>query len=221
MAEQNGRFTASSTADLEKLTDLIHKLLNIAWGENWGVFSEESPTDNAAEQHRLPHITYSLVSRKKAANMGVKHQTFAAFPDPDHEGETITPQRTWFDCKLEFCIYANTNKESRIWAQRFEEFMETYKGYFKQEGVSEILFEEELIPMMNTSYRQDLPRRTIMYFVRIERITEIRSFELSQVDTVINEPEQRPLVPLGSIQTNVKTHLGNNFLDLYNENFPR
>lgn len=230
--EESCRLTAKTTADLEKLTDMIHKLLNIVWGESWGIFSEESPTDNDAEKACLPHITYNLVNRVHTDKKTVKWSRFASEPDPLHKGETITHYKCWFTCNVEFTIYDDTNKGARVTTQKFEEFMETYIGYFKQEGISEILFKEETAPGVNSDYRQDLPYRTLRYEIRIERTMTISSYDLNQVDIKLSEIDVDMQVqhPSGNIdeyassltQDNaVKTHLGpSNFLDLYNQNFP-
>lgn len=224
------RLTAHGAADLEKFTDMICKLLNIAWGNDWGIFSEENPTGNNPEETPLPHITYNLISRRSTEKRGLKGQTFAPIPDPEHEGETITPVRQWFDCIVEFCIYARTNAEATRLAQRFEEFMYTYRGFFKDEGITEIIFEEERAPEVNSLYRQDIPHRTIRYLVRIERIIEIRSYELRQVGLSLNRVDlhlQAGDMEFDSVfddsptPTRVQADLGNEFLDLYHKNFPR
>jgi hypothetical protein len=230
---ENSKFTAKSNADLEKLTDMIHKLLNIVWGEGWGVFSEESPTDNDAEKAPMPHITCKLVDRTHTDNKAVKWSKFASEPDPEHEGETISSQRCWFTCELEFVIHAVTNREARIIAQRFEEFMETYVGYFKQEGVSEIIFKREKAPNVDSSTRQDIPHRSLCYQVRIERIITVSSYQLKQVDLMLKEVDVdvelvQPDGATDNFQSTfnddsepVRTHLGpSNFLDIYNKEFP-
>lgn len=209
---------------MEKLTDMIYSLLKIVWGEDWGTFSEEKPTDNDPDTQKLPHITYSLAHRQHMANRTVKRTQFASEPDPEHEGHNITYHKNWFTCELHFTIYHDTNKGARQIAERFEEFMDTYVGYFKQEGVSEIIFKEELAPNVNSDYRQDLPYRTLIYEANIERTLVIRSYDLHQVDLVLLESKPKTAddaeSPTDESQS-VITNLGlNNFLELYNQNFP-
>ena len=42
-------------------------------------------------------------------------------------------------------------------AERLEVFIESYRGYFKELGISEIIFQEEFSPGVSSQYRQDLP----------------------------------------------------------------
>lgn len=218
-------YTAKSTSDLEKFTNLLDQMLRIVWGEGWGVFSPENPTTNEATQTILPHITYNLIRRTITDGRGLKGQVFGSIPDPEHPGETITPIRQWFDCEMEFCVYAKTNKEALEWATRFEQLMDTYRGLFKEEGITEIVFEEENAPDVNSKYRQDIPHRTIRYIVRIERIVEIKSFELKQVGVQLKKLRLKTktngdeyITDIEKDDKQVKTHLGNkSFLDLYNE----
>lgn len=232
MAEDE-RLTAKDTADLDKLTDMIYKLLDIAWGDKWGVFSEERPTDNDADNTPLPHITYNLIHRVHTEKKTVKWQQFASEPDPIHKGETITQYKCWFTCQVDFTVYDDTNRGARLTAQRFEEFMETYIGYFKQEGISEIIFKSEKAPDVSSSYRQDIPYRTLCYEVRIERILAVSSYDLHRVDVILHDVDvdMNVVKPDGTLidtyqsefydENPVKTHLGSsNFLDVYNKNFP-
>jgi len=228
----DSRLTANGSADLESLTDMVHKLLDIAWGDHWGTFSEEKPVDNDADKATMPYIAYNLINRVHTANKTIKWQQFATEPDPLHKGETLTSYRCWFTCQVEFTIFDDTNRGATRLARKFEEFMETYIGYFKQEGISEIVFKEEKAPNVSTLYRQDLPYRTLAYEVRIERIMMISSYDLNRVDIVLNEVDVDLTVqhPSGNIDhyeselTNnnpVTTHLGpSGFLDVYNKNFP-
>lgn len=211
------RYTADSTADVEKLTDMIHKLLNAVWGSDWGVFSDDDPTDNDSLQAPMPHITYNLVSRRVSDEKALKRKELETLPDHDNPGHNITKYSMYFDCELEFAIYAQSRIEATRTAQRFEEFMEDYKGYFKQQGISEILFLEESRPNVSTEYRQDIPHRIVTYFVRIERISLTRSVHLKEVTTtVIVDSQLTEHVP-----PKIETPPSGSFLDMYNTHFPK
>lgn len=217
------RFTANGTADIEDLTDSIHRLLNAVRGVGWGVFSSEYPTDNDPDNNPMPHVTYSLDRRVHTKDRNVKAQRFASVPDPEHRGENIQIYRTWFDCDLQFEIFADSNLDAMREAQRFEEFIEAYKGYFKEQGISEMVFKEERKSGVSNEYRQTFPKRTIVYTVRIERVQEIRSIDLKHVEGVVkvgsNEKED---VLFQSCPDGANPQdLGNsNFLDIYYDNFP-
>lgn len=231
MSEEIARFTASGAADLEKFTDMIEKLLNATWGPDWGTFSEEYPTGNTPEKNPMPHITYNLVLRKKTPGRSLKTTQFESVPDPEHEGETITTNREWFDCEIEFTVFGRTNRESRKVAEEFEALIDQCKGFLKNEGVSEILFDEEAAAGLGGSSRQGLPQRILRYKVRIERITLKRSYALKQIGlklqavdvdvTVENEGYSvSPGVPQAGLSHISKTG-SSDFLSIYEQNFPK
>jgi hypothetical protein len=190
------RLRADGNLDLDQFTDLIKETLDKVWGRDWGTFSDENPTDNDPSEALMPHITYNLVERTIAGEMGAaKRKFFDQEEDPDNPGHHITHYRIWFNCELEFCIYAKTRREAMKLAQRFEIFMEDYTGYFMQKGVSHINFQVERSPQVSSEYRQDIPHRTVRYSVRIERITTVRSIDVTQVTTDVVVTDQVQLTP--------------------------
>lgn len=228
------RSLADDNCDLDGFTDLIHDLLNRVWGPNWGIFTSESPTGNDPEVSPTPHITYNLLRREPADKKSLKRKQFKTFADKDNPGHNITLYRQWFDCAMEFVVYTKTNKEATRVAQRFEEFMETYTGYFKQKGVSEIVFNSEEGPSVSSESRQDIPHRTVRYFVRIERITPVRSIHLKQIDIIIDDDEPQLAVLPDTVSYGEETNdeLENQtvesqqtdqdeFLGLYKQHFPK
>lgn len=236
MSEENQRLVADGSADLEKFTDLIEKLLLATWGADWGTFSEEFPTGNTPEDNPMPHITYSLLSRKKLPGRSLKKQGFESYDDPEHPGERIIPSREWFECAFEFNLYERTNRDSRKLSERFEELIERYKGFLKKQGISEILFDEEAAGGIGGSSRQGLPHRVLRYKVHIERITYVRSHELKQIEVLLDAVNldlqmhdegytarfgENPH-GLSNISSNGATHMGgSDFLSVYEHNFPK
>lgn len=229
------RLTADSTADLEKLTDMVEQLTYAVWGPDWGVFSEEYPTGNEPEVTKLPHITYLLSSRVRKPGSSLKPQVFNSFPDPEHKGETITLSREWFVCELEFHVYAQTNHDSRKLSEKLEALIELYKGHFKLQGVTEFLFLEEIYSESGGSDRQGIPKRVLRYKVTTERITESRSYELRQIALKIEAialnlkaGEQGYAARFGkephglsNISNKEIQAAGNDFLSIYEKNFPK
>lgn len=61
--------------------------------------------------------------------------------------------------------YITANKVMRD----FEELMFRYSGYFKQQGVAEILFKSRFSDKNYDYYRQNLSVRSLQYYVEIER----------------------------------------------------
>lgn len=74
-----------------------------------------------------------------------------------------------FKCVIQFNIigsdYITANKVMRD----FEELMFRYSGYFKQQGVAEIVFKSRFSDKNYDYYRQNLSVRSLQYYVEIER----------------------------------------------------
>lgn len=74
-----------------------------------------------------------------------------------------------FKCVIQFNIigsdYITANKVMRD----FEELMFRYAGYFKQQGVAEIVFKSRFSDKNYDYYRQNLSVRSLQYYVEIER----------------------------------------------------
>lgn len=234
----DGHYSADDTADIEKLTDMVETLLKAVWGSDWGIFSEDSPTgfsgdDSDSTKIKLPHITHDLVSRVPMEDRTVKWTAFDSFPDPENPGHNITMYKQWFECELQFDLYHKTKKEARRLAQRFEEFMNTYIGYFKKQGVQEIIFLSEESPKTESFARQEMAKRTLTYYVRIERISAVRSAHLKQIADTIkvgdepleftlpdSEPQPAPVQAFQSSSSNELAHKGSNdFLSLYKKHY--
>lgn len=174
------RTVADSSADLVKLTDMIHALLRKAWGDEWQTrFGPEYPKKADME---APFIAYHTKSRVYTTGRGVKPRLFEEAPDPKHIGHTIGLYMQSFDCQMQFDIFHQTGKDADALLQRFEEFLTTYTGYFKQNGIDEFLFQEQLEDDYDFRWRENYYVRSLVYFVRVQRITPIPTYVLHTVE---------------------------------------
>lgn len=175
-----------NVGSFDEAMELIHTLWTKIHPEC--VFSEDEPSHNDSEDVPLPHIVYDMTYREHTEQMsdGRKPRIIQVKPDPEQPGHNLTEATEFFDCVAEFVIYANTNRQAREWAEKFELFILTYTGYFKQKGIQEIVFLNEQRPEVSTKYRQDLPHRVLHYLVRIQRSRMLRSIRLSEIETEVS-----------------------------------
>jgi hypothetical protein len=212
---------ASGTVDgLDQFTTIIKTIIDKAWGATWGTFTNEWPVGNDPTTLPLPQITYELFHRVPSKSMkSIKPRLMETIPDPDVPNGTIDVYRQWFDCLVDFGIWHKTNMEAEALKQKFEDFMLAYSGYFKQQGVSELLFVAEMQPSVSTKWRQDIPHRALRYLVRIERVTPVRSTTISELFTnvVVHNPQQTG----GTVITEYPVNQAiDPFLQIYNRNYP-
>lgn len=176
---------------LDNLVDTIRRLLDSAWGPGWGVFTDEVTSFNDPESLKLPYIVFHLLSRMPNKELTpLKKKFFNTFVDPLYPSHNIEVWRKWYDCKVAFYCYARTNREARYWANKLEAFIDTYVGYFKEAGLSEMIFlgEEE---MERTSASSGLLAvRSLLYSVRVEEIRIVRGKLLEDLSIQVKQEKQ-------------------------------
>ena len=175
--------------DVEQLALLLKKLCNSAWGDDWGELSPDLKRGEDASKIILPQITVELNEKDIADGKPLKPQLTDIIKETDEEGnptgDSFLIYRQWYDCIVEFNIYANTNQEARKIQKKFESLISVYTGYLKRNGVSEILFSKETSPKNSLNYNERVPMRCIYYYVRFESITSVRQSVINKINTSI------------------------------------
>lgn len=164
-------YRANGNIDIEGFTDKLKELLDKVWGNKWGEFTMESPTGQNPDNIPLPVITFGVVHRVPSkGKIGLKGRPTEIYTDPENSDYSLILNRKWFDCQIEFLFFHSTNLDARKLMQRFEIFMETYVGYFKEAGISELIFQEEVDSQLSSKYKDGLPSTCLHYTLVIERI---------------------------------------------------
>jgi len=162
---------ANGNIDIEGFTDKLKFLLNEVWGDTWGDFTMEGPTGKDPNNSKLPVITFDVVHRiPSKGKTGVKIRPTELILDSENDDYTLILNRKWFDCTVEFMFFNSTNREARRLMERFETFMDTYVGYFKEAGISEMIFQEEVDSRLSKKYNDGIPSTCLHYLMVIERI---------------------------------------------------
>lgn len=182
------RLKAQGNIDVEGFTDRLKALLDEAWEDDWGEFTWESPTDNDPENAMMPVISFDVVSRAPSkGKAGVKARPTEVILDPDNEDYTLILHRQWFDCTVEFLIFHRTNREANALMSRFEAFLDAYKGFFKEQGVSEMIFQGEFDSRLSRKYKDGMPSSCLHYFIVFERILVERIRTTKELRTKITQ----------------------------------
>lgn len=211
--DYGGRLSSNgNVADFDDAMEMIHTLWNKVHAEC--SFSEIEPLGTNPESINLPAVVYNLVHRKHSEHFstGGKPKQINIFPDPEQEGCNIIQASEWFDCTVDFTVYASTKKDVKDWMKNLENFLLAYTGYFRDSGIQEILFQEEGPISVSTEYRQDLPHRRLRYLVRIQRIQNIRTIKLDDVDVKVTMPNRNNT-------GKVEIYPESEFMNLYKKNY--
>lgn len=205
---RSGMQTARGSVDFDQFTDKMKELLKKAWGENWGTFSHDEPTGNDPSEIILPMITYDTYERVRSeSHKSLEPIKFDRVKDESTK-DIVDLYRMWFDVETDFKIYHDTNREARILMNDFEEFLWLYKSYFKEIGISDIIFLAEPKPQVVTKFQQEIPERTLRYLIRVERISTKRVGSLDHIDTVANDRNDTPLKRTG-VTSDINRHYKN------------
>lgn len=200
-------YVSTGTMDLDDFSDKVSELLEMVRPDV--TFTMDEPTGNDPEGVTLPVITFDTYERVRSKSFkSLEPILFDHVKNPDFPGSTLKLYRMWFDTEVEFHIFHQTNREARTLLNEFEDFLFTYKGHFKELGISDMIFLAELPPTVITKWQMDVPRRTLRYLVRIERITTVRSNNLKFGSVDVN-------VDKGSVNKDSVNYDSNRLMDHY------
>lgn len=174
---------------LDGFVDTLRRLLDAAWGPDWGELGEEVSDFTDPENVKLPQVVFHLLSRVPNKEFSpLKKRYSDTLPDPLYPGYHVEVWRRWYDCKIAFHCYARTNREARHLANKLAVFLDTYAGYFKEQGLSELLFLGEEEPERTRMAAGSLPVRTLLYLVRVEEVYVVRGKTLEEIIIETSRP---------------------------------
>ena len=188
---QSFRHVADSNIDdLEQLAEILKRLCNAAWGNNWGELSPDLKKGENSSEIIVPQIVLDINTRDIAEGIGGLKPTLVDIIKETDEngqetGDAFLIYRQWFDTNVEFNIYGRTNREARKLQKKFESLLSVYSGYLKRNGISEIFFEREVSPKSSLNYKESTPMRCIYYYIRFESIIPIRQSLINSINLEI------------------------------------
>lgn len=128
-----------------------------------------------------PIITYQTISRIPTRELKPM-QRYGIVDKKANVIGTVYAQR--YECIVQFNIFASVYNLAEEVMSSFEDMMIKYTGYFKRNGVAELLFKEEIADSDYNLYRQVVSVRNIRYKVHVDKIYD----NLSPIiqDAIIN-----------------------------------
>lgn len=130
-----------------------------------------------------PYITFKVISRHP-------HKEYKPIPrediiecDEHNEQRYGTIYGQTFDCIVQFNIFASENRAANKVMETFEELMISYAGYFKEQGVRDLYFKEQITDTDYNNFRETLSVRNLRYYVQIEKLMVIFNRRVLDVKT--------------------------------------
>lgn len=130
----------------------------------------------------FPTITYRIVHRKLSEGFkDLKPRPRGTIRHPYMEGEYIELYGQMFEVSVEFCVYSLSAEEADELVMELEEFLQTYAGFFKKNGVQEILFHSQGEDEVLTEGRVGAAKRKLLYTMRFEKLIVRFLNEIQQI----------------------------------------
>ena len=166
---------ADKNCDLDDLFAMINKLVVKALKKDNVEFNPDEGARFVVDQQvpiNHPIIQFDVISYEPKLELKPRVINQFIEESDDKNDRWKRHGQVWsqrFKCVIQFNIigsdYITANKVMR----NFEELMFRYSGYFKQQGVAEIVFKSRFSDKNYDYYRQNLSVRSLQYYVEIER----------------------------------------------------
>lgn len=166
---------ADKNCDLDDLFAMINKLVVKALKKDNVEFNPDEGARFVVDQQvpiNHPIIQFDVISYEPKLELKPRVINQFIEESDDRNDRWKRHGQVWsqrFKCVIQFNIigsdYITANKVMRD----FEELMFRYSGYFKQQGVAEIVFKSRFSDKNYDYYRQNLSVRSLQYYVEIER----------------------------------------------------
>ena len=178
--------TADKSASLFDFIKMVDKLVSITMKDLKVTFiPDEGKVVYLSNDQRLdnPIITYKLISRKPKGEIKPRFREDFIESKDGNTGRVGEIYGQKFKCQIQFNIFASVYEVAEQVMERFEDLMITYAGYFKKNGVAELLFDQQYTDQSFETMRQTLSIRNISYYVEVEKITVIMRESIKAIET--------------------------------------
>lgn len=154
-----------------------------AAGNTAKIVRKDPITDDA----EFPIITYRIIRRQLNDSFkDVKPRIRNTIKHPYIPNEYVELYGQMFDLWVEFCIYSRSAEEADELTIELEDFLQTYAGFFKKNGVQEILFHAQGEDEVVGQQRLDIAKRKLLYTMRFEKIIVRFLNEIQQIAVQAN-----------------------------------
>lgn len=130
-----------------------------------------------------PMITYKIISRKPKGERKPRVRENIREKGDDEENRVGEIYGQKFESLIQFNVFASVYDVAEQVMEKFEEAIFTYTGYFKKNGVSELLFEEQLTDTNYDIYRQKISVRNLRYRVETEKLIVLFQERIREIET--------------------------------------
>jgi hypothetical protein len=181
--------TAEKSADLFDFIKMVNKLVDIIMKDDKVEFIPDEGTTkfvaDASKSIEHPYITYEVVNRVPKGEL--KPRVRQEIEEKDTDPNDTRPGEIYgqkFECLIQFNVWAGAYANAQELMEKFEDMMIMYAGFFKRNGVAELMFKRQFTDNKFEVFRQTFSIRNIQYYVEIEKLTVIFREKIKEIETM-------------------------------------
>lgn len=196
------RLQADNSASIFDFTRLVKQVWDVTQrdGDRPVEIYQAYPV-NIDVNSSFPVITHMITTKQPSESMPEPRSRIRhIFDDGSDSRIIVTGQR--FDYDVLFSIWTETNQEAEHLAEEFEEFMYTYTGLFKRQGVVDVRFQGTFLEPSYLAtirpnqvplpeYLENKRSRTLIYRVTIERLRQVDTRAIDNILVKIVEKQNK------------------------------
>lgn len=167
---------AKKNASMYDFLDMVALIVDYALKDLNVKFMTEDDENKLTDPELVlshPVITYRVISRKPFNEYKPITREEVIEHDEHNEQRIGVIKGMAFKCIIQFNIFASENKVANKVMETFEELMLSYAGYFMEQGVRQVYFQEQIKDTDYNNFRDSLSVRNIRYYVEIEKLMVI------------------------------------------------
>lgn len=176
---------ARKNASLDDFVSMVAKIVSKALAKENAEFIPDEGAVLSDPQKKVehPYILYSVVSRVPKLELKPRQMENII----ENIGDTKNRRfgRNWNmrqTCIIQFDVLASDYETANKVMSTFEEMMFSYSGYFKANGISELLFKKYFTDKNLDKYRQWLSVRSIQYEIEIEKLITVFDTTIEDIE---------------------------------------
>lgn len=182
---------ANKSSSMYQFIEMIDKIITLTMPKVKFMPDEGKIVDlDAMSNFDRPLITYKVLERVPKGELKPRVRETISEIDGLNENRIGEVYGQKFKCLIQFNIFASVYKEAEEVMEKFEELITTYTGFFKENGVAEILFNKHLTDEHYAKLRETLSIRNLVYYVEIEKLTVIFKEKIKEIETLAQKKEE-------------------------------
>ena len=175
---------ANKGASLYDFIKMLDKLLELTMPKVKFVPDEGKVVKlDAMTSFDAPVITYQVLKRRAKKEIKPRlREIVNEITDDENSQRTAEIWGQKFECQVQFNVFASVYSEAEQVMEHFEETIIKHAGFFKKNGVAELIFEEHITDSHFDTLRESLSIRSLIYYVEIEKLTVMFKEKINEIE---------------------------------------